>query len=204
MRLKFLALAFAAAVAAAPAFAQAPAGRPINVRGTVERLDGPALTVSSRMGGDVVVTLQPKVGILGVAKRSIADIGPGDFIASTAMKGTDGKLHALEIHIFTAAQRKFVPQEQTPYDLAPHSLMTNAIVEGVASAPHGRAFMLTYKGHQAELVVPPGTPIVALVPGGRSLLVKGAAVVVAARKDAAGKLVALYITAEKNGVKPPM
>jgi threonine synthase len=82
--------------------------------------------------------------------------------------------------------------------------MTNAVVEGVVAQPHGAAFMVVYKDQKTELVVGPDTPVVTTAPGDRSLLKPGAAVVVTARKDPAGQLVALRITAEKDGTKPPM
>ncbi len=204
MRSLSFAIAMAVAVASAPVLAQAPAGPPSHVRGTVEKLDGATLTVKSREGADVALTLPADIDISATVKRNLSDIKPGDYIASTSVKGSDGKLHALEIHIFTEAQRKFVPQGQTPYDLAPHSLMTNSIVEGIAGAPQGQVFTVTYKGEKTEIVVAPDTPVVTTAPGDRSLLKPGAAVVVTARKDAAGKMMALRITAEKDGVKPPM
>lgn len=204
MRSAIFAAAIAAAVMALPAFAQAPAAPPMNIRGTVDKLDGQMLMVKSREGQDVSVALADNVPITGTVKRSLADIKPGDFIASTSTKGPDGRLHALEIHIFTEAQKKVVPQLQIPYDLAPQSIMTNAIVEGVAGAAQGTTLKLTYKDQQTELVVPPDTPIVATVPADKSLLKPGAAVFIAARKEPDGKLAAVRITAEKDGVKPPM
>ncbi len=204
MRAHILAAGLAVAITALPAAAQAPAGPPTNIRGTVEKLDGQTLMVKSREGQDVTVALTPDVRIEGTVKRSLSDIKPGDFIASTSVKGADGKLHAIEVHIFTEAQKKIVPQLQIPYDLAPQSIMTNAIVEGFASGPDGQTVKMTYKGKETEIVVPPGTPIVSSVPGDRSLLKPGAAVYIAARKQPDGRYAALRISAEKDGVKPPM
>jgi hypothetical protein len=203
MRSAILVAALAGAIVTLPVFAQAPPP-PIYVRGTVEKLDGEALTVKSREGQAVSIKLGGDVPVSATVKRSLSDIKPGDFIASTSVKESDGKLHALEIHIFTEAQKKIVPQLQVPYDLAPQSIMTNAIVEGVAGAPQGQVLKLTYKDQQTELVVPPNTPIVAAVPGDKSLLKPGAAVFITARKQPDGMLSAVRITAEKDGVKPPM
>jgi hypothetical protein len=52
--------------------------------------------------------------------------------------------------------------------------------------------------------VPPGTPIVAFVPGDAGLLKPGAAIFAIALKQPDGTLSAVRVTAEKNGVKPPM
>lgn len=187
---------------AVPAFAQAP--QVTRVRGTVEKLDGQTLIVKSRTGGDATIALAPNFIVRGVAKRSLSDIKPGDFVASTSVKGKDGKLHAVEVHIFVAAQRGVVPEGQMPWDLVPDSLMTNAIVSGIAAAPQGRTLTVTYKGQQTEVVVGPECPIVTYVPGDASLLKPGAAVFVIAQKKPDGSLGAAQVTAEKDGVKPPM
>src|SRR3954462_6328151 len=91
-RLFWVALAL---VVAAPAFAQAPpAAPPTRIRGTVESLDGNMLMINSREGQMMHVALAPNSTVRGVAKRSLSDIKAGDYVASTSIKGTDGKLHA--------------------------------------------------------------------------------------------------------------
>ena len=204
MRFVPFAIAIAAALAAVPALAQAPAGARVGIRGTVESLDGHKLTLKDRDGHTDTITLADKVAIRGVAKKTLGDIHEGDFVASTSVKGADGKLHALEVHIFPAALKGVIPELQMPYDLAPDSIMTNAIVTGIAAAPAGDTLTMTFKGRTAEVVVPPDTPIVSLVPGDASLLKPGAFVFVYALKKPDGSLSAGAITAEKNGVKPPM
>jgi hypothetical protein len=188
----------------APALAQAPGGPPVRVRGTVEKLDGQTLMVKSRTGEDVKVALAPNYMVRAVLKRSLSDIKPGDFVASTSVKGTDGKLHAIEVHIFVDAQRGVVPELQSPWDLVPDSVMTNAIVSGIAEAPKGRTLKVTYKGNETEVIVPEDIPIVTYGPGDASLLKPGAAVFIIAQKKEDGSLSSAQVTAEKDGVKPPM
>lgn len=53
-------------------------------------------------------------------------------------------------------------------------------------------------------MVPPDVPVVAYGPGDTSLLKKGAAVFIVACPGPDGKLAAPAVTAEKDGVKPPM
>ena len=205
MDTRSIAIALAAlTLLAVPAHAREPRGTRMSVRGTVEKLDGRDLMVKERSGQSVSVTLAPNFVVRGVVKKSLADIKSGDFVASTSLKGTDGKLHAIEIHIFPAALKGRVPQLQTPWDLAPHSVMTNAIVTGIAAAPKGETLKVTFNGHATEIVVPPDIPIVGYVPGDPSLLKPGAAVFVIAEKKPDGTLTAANVTAEKNGVKPPM
>ena len=63
---------------------------------------------------------------------------------------------------------------------------------------------MQYKGGEKKVVVPDDVPIVNLVPGDRSLLAPGVKVVLFAKKEADASLTALFISAGKNGVTPPM
>jgi hypothetical protein len=187
-----------------PALAQnAPEGTPTRIRGTVEKLDGQNLTVKSREGPQLTIALAPNFTVSAVVKKSLADIKTGDFVGAASTKGTDGKLHALEVLIFPEALRGTGEGERA-WDLTPDSLMTNATVAGVASAAQGQALKVTYKGGESEIIVAPNTPVVTFTPGDASLLKPGAAVFIGAVKRPDGSLSAARVNAEKDGVKPPM
>ncbi|MBV8889247.1 MAG: hypothetical protein JO305_06210 [Alphaproteobacteria bacterium] len=181
----------------------APQGVPTRIRGTVEKLDGSELRVKSRDGAELSVTLAPNVMVVAVAKRALADIKVGDFVACTAVKGQDGKLHAVEVRIFPEAMRG-VGEGQYPWDLTPDSVMTNATVGTISQLPEGAVLHVTFKGGESDLIVGPETPVLGYVPGDTGLLVPGAAVFVVALKHPDGSLTAARVTAEKDGVKPPM
>lgn len=200
MRLQSFFAAVFVAVLAVPAIAQNP---PTRIRGTVEKLDGQALTVKSRDGQQVAVTLAPNVSVACLVKKNLGDVKAGDFVASTSTKGTDGKNHSVELRIFPEAMRG-LGEGQYAWDLAPESLMTNATVSGVTGAPQGQTLKVTYKGGESELVVGPDTPILGYGSGDMSLLKPGAAVFIVAQKQPDGSLTAARVTAEKDGVKPPM
>ena len=185
------------------AWAQAPAGPPTRIRGTVESLKGNMLAVKSRDGKTVDVALAPKFVVRSVVKKSLADIKPGEYVASTSVKGADGKLHALEVHIFPEAMRG-TAEGQFPWDLMPNSLMTNATVTGVAKAAKGDTLTVSYKGQTSEIIVGPDVPVVGYGPGDASLLKPGSAVFIIAMHKPDGSFAAPAVTAEKNGVKPPM
>ena len=192
------------AVLALPAAAQnSPQGTPTRIRGTVEKLDGQMLTVKSREGPELTIALAPNFTVSAVVKKSLGDIKAGDFVGAASTKGTDDKLHALEVLIFPEAMRG-TGEGERPWDLTPDSLMTNATVSGITSAPQGQTLKVTYKGGESEIVVAPNTPIVTFAPGDASLLKPGAAVITAASKQPDGSLTASRVTAEKDGVKPPM
>jgi hypothetical protein len=188
---------------AAEAFAQAPQSPPTRIRGTVESLDGQILVVKSREGPLVTVALAPNFAVRSVLAKTLADIKTGDYVASTSVRDREGKLRAMELHIFPEALRG-QSEGQSAWDLVPDSIMTNAFVTGIAAAPQGGVMKVSFKGGEAEVLVPPDVPVVAYGPGDTSLLKKGAAVFVVARPGPDGKLAAAAVTAEKDGVKPPM
>jgi hypothetical protein len=187
-----------------PAAAQnAPEGTPTRIRGTVEKLDGQTLLVKSREGQQLTIALAPNFTVAAVVKKSLADIKAGDYVGAASTKGTDGKLQALEVLIFPEAMRG-TGEGERPWDLTSDSLMTNATVGGIASAAQGQALKLTYKGGESEIIVGPDIPIVTFAPGDASLLKPGAAIITTALKKPDGSLSAARVTAEKDGVKPPM
>jgi hypothetical protein len=151
----------------------------------------------------VTIALAPNYTVVALAKKSIADIKPGDYVASTGVKGADGKLHAIEVRIFPENMRG-TNEGQFAWDLQPNTTMTNATVAGVASATGGQTLKVKYKGGESEYIVGPDTPVLTYAPGDPSLLKPGAAVFLVAQKHPDGSLTASRITAEKAGVKPPM
>jgi hypothetical protein len=205
MRTTPLLAAVVIAVLTAPLLAQnPPAGPPARIRGTVEKLDGNTLTVKSRDGQMLTVALAPNFTVSGVVAKSLVDIKPGDFIASTSLRGPDGKLKALEVHILPDSLRGVVAEAQLPWDLVPDSIMTNAILAQITSAPEGHVMKVTFKGEEAEVTIPPGIPIVGYVPADASLLKPGASIFIVAQKQPDGTFTTARVTAEKDGVKPPL
>jgi hypothetical protein len=189
---------------ALPAMAQAPGAETrVRVAGTVEKLDGDRLSVDTTGGPAQIVTLAPNTAIYGVEKRRLADVKPGDFVASGGVRGTDGKIHATDVRVFPEALRG-IGEGQRPWDVKPEGVMTNATVGTVSQTSNGGVVHVTYKGGESEYVVSPDVPVVAYVAADRSLLKPGAAVVTIAARHPDGKLLSSRIYAEKDGVKPPM
>jgi hypothetical protein len=203
MRKIALAAAFVA-LSIVPALAQAPAaGTPTRIRGAVDKLDGQNLTVKSRDGQTLTIALAPNVIVSTLVKKTMADIRTGDFVASTGLKGTDGKIHAIEVRIFPENLRG-VGEGQYPWDLKPDSIMTNATVGTITQSPQGNTVKVTYKGTESEYIIDPTTPIFGAATGDTGLLKPGAAVFVIALKQPDGKLTSARLYAEKDGIKPPM
>jgi hypothetical protein len=188
--------------AATPPAATPPATTPVRVRGAVDKLDGNTLTVKPKDGQNLTIKLADNFTVTALVKKTVADIKANDFVASTGLKGTDGKLHCVELRIFPAA----VPaiEGQFPWDSMPDSTMTNATVTGITTGTDGELLKVSYKGTDSEFVAGPDCQVFANIPGDASLLKPGAAIFTVAQKAADGTLTAARITAEKDGIKPPM
>jgi hypothetical protein len=193
-----------AGLVALPALAQtSPPTPPVRIRGTIDKLDGHTLTVKSRDGQSMNVTLADNVAVVFLVKKSMADIKSGDYLASTGLKGTDGKIHAIEVRIFPEALRG-AGEGQYPWDLKPDTVMTNATAGAITKEGDGNVVKVTYKGTESEYTIDPTTPIFAYDQGDVSLLKPDAAVFIVAPKKDDGSITAARVTVEKDGIKPPM
>ena len=186
-----------------PALAQTPPqGTPVRVRGTVDKLDGKTLTVKLKDGQIQPVTLADDVNVNFLVKKTLADLKPGDTVASTGIKGPDGKLHAIEVRVlpkpFADGGRQF------PWDLSPDSVMTNATLGTITKTTDGAILHVTFKEGESDYSIGPDTLIYANSPGDTGLLVPGAAVVLFAVKQEDGKITSRGLVVEKDGIKPPM
>ena len=172
----------------------------VRIRGTITAIDATTLSVKSRSGEDLKLTLADNLGVGVATAVRFEDIKPGEFVGTTAVKGPDGRLVAREVHYLPPN----VPSGHTAWDLEPGATMTNAnVVEAVVAGTGVREISLKYKDGEQKIMVPPNTPVVRAIPGARSDLKVGEYVFVAAQAAADGKLTALRVQVSKDGVRPP-
>jgi len=185
---------------------EAPKGKPITIRGKISAIEGQNLKVMTS-AGDVLVRVPENTRVGGVAAAQLSDISAGSYVGATATKQPDGNLKALEVHIFPEEGRG-TGEGQRPWDLTPDSTMTNANVEKVEQVSvekvQGSLLTLKYKGGDAKVFIPPGTPIVKNVPADRSALKQGAGVYIPAVRGDDGTVTATRVTVGLNGIMPPM
>lgn len=217
---------FATALIAAPAIAQQPRpGPPATppVTGVIQSFDGKIITIKLTDGSVGSATLAPNATITYNAKRTLADIKPGDFIASGGTRGPDGKIQANEIRIFSGArgegQFPMAKPDQVMTNATVKEVMTNATVKQVGSAAGVPVIKLTFHGAGApgaasctgraadapggagtgcvgetEFEVPANIPVVAQLPGDPSMLKPGAKVSVNVTQTPDGSMSATRIT----------
>ena len=179
----------------------------VRVRGTVEAVDGPMLTVKSRDGQTTYkVKMTDNAAVRGIVKASLSDIKENSFIGVTGMPQADGSQKAVEVHIFPEAMRG-TGEGHRPWDLMPNSTMTNATVAQMMQTRgiQGNDITLKYKDGEKKIVVVPETVIVTYVPGDKSELKPGAKIfIAAAAKKDDGTLEAAAISVGRDGITPPM
>lgn len=192
----------AAFVPLAPS-AIAQADQRVRIRGTIISLDGQTLKVKTREGDTADVTLADGWTVSGMARASMADIKPGDFLGIASLPRENGGDAALEVLLFPAAM-KGTGEGSYGWDLKPNSTMTNATVAQAVKESDGHSVTLTYQGKEKKIAIPEGIPIVTFAPATPADLKPGAVVFLIGEKGAGGAITARRVTVEANGVVPPM
>jgi hypothetical protein len=198
---------FAALLVAAPLFSTAASAQQpqtVRVRGTIEAVDGKVLSIKSREGADLKVTVTEPVTVIGIAKASLADIKPNSYIGVSGMPEADGTQKALAIHIFPEAQRG-TGEGFRAWDLRPNSTMTNATVAQTVAGTDGQNILVKYKDGEKKVVVGADTPIVSFVTGNKDELKAGAKIIIfGANKKEDGTLETNRVGVGVDGITPPM
>jgi hypothetical protein len=186
------------------ALSPAQAAETVRVRGTIVGLEGSTLTVKTREGPDAKLMLKPGWKMAGVAKASLADIKPGDFVGIASLPTSAGGDGAVEVLVFPPAM-KGTGEGSYPWDLKPKSTMTNATVTNAVKGVEGRTLDLSYSGgKEKKISVPDGVPVVTFGPATEADLKPGAAVFVPAQRGDDGVLAAGFVVVGTNGIAPPM
>jgi hypothetical protein len=189
------------ATSSIPALAQQTS--PSRVRGTIESVDGGTLTVKSRSGEDVKLTMTGDIRVVGIVKIALADIKVGSFIGTTTVPGPDGGNNAVEVHVFPEDMRG-TGEGSRPYDLKPNSTMTNATVAQTVAGNDGHTLSIKYKDGEKKVMVGPDTPVVTYVPADKSDLKPGAKVIAFMKKLPDGSFETNRVSVGRDGLTPPM
>jgi hypothetical protein len=188
-----------AAASCWPSMAQ-QAAPTVRMRGRIESITPTGMVFVADKGERISFALAPDLAVNEVYPLSISDIKPDSFVGVGAMPQPDGTQKAIAVLVFPESMRGR-GEGHRPFDFLPQSTMTNATVEGIASAD-GRRLQLKYPGGEKTIVIPPEAPVFSMRPGTRELLTPGATVSVFAQ-EVAGKPTVLRVNAGKNGFAPP-
>jgi hypothetical protein len=193
-----------------PAGAQEQA--PYRVRGTLDAIAADKLTVTTREGETLDLTLTDDTRVMVVRPASLDDIKQGDYVGLTSVD-SGGKRVAISAHIF-ADDLRGTAEGHVPWDLVKEpNTMTNATVAEIEEVGDQRELEVSYlegKGEQKTegsqtIYVPDDLAVVkmekaqdrsALQPGKRAFLV--------VRDDVDGNRAALAVIVGEEGAIPPM
>jgi ABC-type Fe3+-hydroxamate transport system substrate-binding protein len=226
MRTLLLSTAFIAI--ASTALATAAVAAPQGVRGTIVSAAEDTLTVHTDDGQTVTVGLSPKTRYGASSASTLAAVQSGEFIG-TATKDENGKQVALEVLIFPNSMRG-TGEGSYPWDeisdtttsgapVASHmtngnvqsampakhtaSTMTNGNIQAATAQDGNKTLVVTYKGGQQTIDVPPTAPVVKVAPATYAALKPGESAFIVALPGAAG-LTAAYVNVGLGGIKLAM
>lgn len=197
--LTWAALAGIALCGVGSASAQTPI---VRIRGTVQGMEGTLLSVVTREGQSVMITIPGSLTPTALRRLSMDAITTNSFVATVATPAADGSLQSSYVLVFPESRRG-TGEGHYDWDLAPGSSMTNATVTSMVQANAGRKLSMVYKGTPIEIVVPPDAPILESIPAMRGDLKPGARVFITATRTSETVTTAERITVGKDGVNPP-
>jgi len=183
--------------------AAAQTAPPTRIRGSIEAVSAHSMTVKTREGKSVEITLTEPLVVLTVKKVDLASIGSGSYVGIATRTGTGGVMQAIEVLVFPDSMRG-AGEGSYPWDLEPASTMTNGTVNGAVKASSALELTVAYKDGSKTIQVSPTAPVVTFAPAERADLKPDAPVFLGAAKSPEGTFSAGRVVVGKDGVAPPM
>jgi nitrogen regulatory protein PII len=193
-----------------PADAQEQA--PYRVRGTLDAVASDKLTVTTREGETLDLTLEDDTRIMVVRPASLDDIKQGNYVGLTSVD-SGGKRVAISAHIFGDDLRG-TAEGHVPWDLVKEpNTMTNATVAEIEEVGDQRELTVSYVQGQGKqrtegsqtIYVPDDLAVVKMEKAqDRSALQPGKKAFLVVRDDAEGNRTAVAVIVGEEGATPPM
>lgn len=182
----------------------APPPAMTRIKGVIQSVDGDQVTVTQDTG-PVTLTLRDQTVISQLKAIPVSAIQPGSFIGTANVDRPDGFGSSTEVHVFPP-DMKGTGEGHYPMPGA-NSMMTNGDVTNVVTSAAGQELDIAYSGRGGvgtrHVLVPPGTPVVAITRVDRSALKPGVAVSAFAVPTSDG-LAALGVNLGEDGKPPPL
>jgi hypothetical protein len=173
---------------------------PRHVRGKLTEVAEGRLTVKTRTGQLMTVTMAPNYRVAETKAVTLSAIQPGSFIGTTTIEMPDGTGRSLEVHIFPPGVK--MGAGHYPWDLKPGSMMTNGDVGKVVAGAKGDTIEVSYPGGSHTVLVPPKARIVETVPGDKTMLKPGVSVFLIAAPGPGGALASDAVVVGEKGAPP--
>ena len=192
--------------------ALAHAAPPMPIRGTIDSVTGSTLKITEMSGAKVTLMLAPGATIIDVIPAKLADVKPGTYVGTAAIKQPSGVYRAMELQIFPESM-KGVGLGTRSWNLKPHSTMTNGTVGGLSQDAGtvgtvngaGDMTLTVNDGSGSKTVlVPSGVPVVSFTPGTAAQLLPGAHLMFFPSSESGDTFTASRVNVGKDGLVPPM
>jgi hypothetical protein len=198
---KTICVFLAALTLAGSSYAQTPDTQ--RIRGDIVSLRDNVLTVHRRSGDTVTIAVKPEVAVTALKEVKLSDVKVGSYVGTPALADQHGKLIATSVLLFPDAARG-TQEGHFAYDFGPNSTMTNANVDSLVTAAHGRELKLAYKGGKETVTVPENVPVMTFAPATQADLTEGKKVIAVVTPNERGAYQAQVILVEKDGVVPSL
>jgi hypothetical protein len=171
------------------------------VWGSVSSIDVASATIQTAQGPVKVKLLKP-LTIYSSAPSNLSNVRTDTFVGVTSVKGSDGKEHATEVHIFPEALRGVGEGSYMMAGALPDEPSSNRMTNGAVSGPRmtngavagprmtNGAVVSTSSGSELTvgdqpIDIPAGTPVTLIAPT-KQPLHQGSMVLVLAKKQSNG------------------
>jgi hypothetical protein len=168
----------------------------MRLHAAVVSVSSSSLLVTTSSGREVTVTLTPNLRILGVEKSSLESVVPGSYIGTTVIPQSDGTYKSTEVHIFAPSLRgsgegftKMNPEgsrmmaNSTVREAPAEHMMANSTVRSVSGHAGAKTISMLFPSGRKIITIPPDVPVFQIDPGSKSLLTKGASVLLVTAPD---------------------
>jgi hypothetical protein len=175
----------------------------LHIRGEVTSVDATQVVVKTADGTSSTVKFDDKLQVLDVSKTTLQAVADKSYIGVAAAPASNGKVRALGVMVFPEGARG-LNEGSFPWDIQKTSSMTNATVSRLLKKDGGAEIEVKYGQKTKTILVDKDTVFGQFVPGQKSLIVKGAKVVLFVTPTEGTPMTASLVMVGRDGFQPPV
>lgn len=179
------------------------ADKPLHLRGEITSVTGNQLVVKANHGTTTTLQLSNELQVLDVFRTELSAVAENSYVGVAAAPAGAGKLKALGVMVFPEGARG-LNEGHFPWDLQKKSTMTNATVAKLLKKENGAEVEVRYGDKTQTISIDTATIFGQFVPGTRTLLVKGAKILIFANPTEGSLPIAEMIMVGRAGFLPPI
>lgn len=176
------------------------AQQPITVRGTIDRIDGPAFVLKTRYGAEVRFKIGENPEFFVARKVLTSELKTGEFVVAVTRPEADGPEKAVELQILPEALQAAMRddlQKSQPRNYC------NGTIAAISDGQDGTIVSIVTNGTTKKILVASQTPTVVFDPGQADDLKPGVPIFAThAKKQPEGLLATSLVLYGQNGTAP--